>query len=348
MLNKMVADAESGKIPYGRLKEEKTLIGDSIKGVQNDYSKSTSQGRLKEIYGALAQDQLLNVEKLASTEVRQQLRSANLLTAKEKALGQRIVNSFGQDLEGSLGSKLRNAIMSGSRGDSADFNRLLKVVPDEYKKETVATALAAATRSSKGAEQGGFGFSEFANVYPKLRANPPVYKTIVDTLGTESAGVLRDLFEVSKRVTEARALVLTTGKANQALLQGMQAESLIGKIMESTIAKGLLVAGGTAIGGPVAGPLAAGGTSMALTALTQGNKEGVKAAGKLFADENFQSLLVESATRGTPSKATINKAANSQSFKRFADAVKLPKSVDQRIQYLESALQSGRNIEENQ
>jgi formiminotetrahydrofolate cyclodeaminase len=85
-----------------------------------------------------------------------------------------------------------------------------------------------------------------------------------------------------------------------------------------------------------------------MTALTQGNKDGVKAAGKLFADEGFQNLLIESATRGTPSKATINKAANSQSFKRFADAVKLPKSVDQRIQYLESALQSGRNIEENQ
>jgi hypothetical protein len=344
MLNKMVNDADAGKVPYGRLREEKTLIGDSIKGVQNDYSKSTSQGRLKEIYGALAKDQLDNVEKLADAEVRQQLRSANLLTAKEKAIGQRIINAFGQDIEGSLGSKLRSAIISGGKGDSGDFNRLLKIVPEEFRKETLATALASATRSARGAEKGGFGFSEFADLYPKLRANPPVYKTIVDTLGKDSADVLRDLFEVSKRVTEARANVLTTGKANQALLQGMQAESLIGKIMESTLSKGALT-GAAAMGGPVA----AAATSIITGAMTQGNKDSLKAAGKLFADESFQKLAIEAATKGTPSAASIRSTAMSQSFQKFADQIKLPKELDARIQFLQSAIQTERQLsQENQ
>jgi hypothetical protein len=344
MLNKMVSDADAGKVPYGRLKEEKTLIGDSIKGVQNDYSKSTSQGRLKEIYGALAKDQLDNVEKLADAEVRQQLRSANLLTAKEKALGKRIVNAFGEDIEGSLGSKLRSAIISGGKGDTGDFNRLLKVVPEEFRKETLATALASATRSARGAEKGGFGFSEFADLYPKLRANPPVYKTIVDTLGKDSADVLRDLYVVSKRVTEARANVLTTGKANQALLQGMQAESLIGKVMESTLSKGALT-GAAAMGGPIA----AAATSIITGAMTQGNKDSLKAAGKLFADEGFQKLAIEAATKGTPSEASIRRAAMSQSFQNFADAVKLPKALDARIQWLQAATQSERQFDqENQ
>jgi hypothetical protein len=335
MLNKMVSDADAGKVPYGRLREEKTLIGDSIKGVQNDYSKSTSQGRLKEIYGALAKDQLDNVEKLADAEVRQQLRSANLLTAKEKAIGQRIINAFGQDIEGSLGSKLKSAIISGGKGDTGDFNRLLKIVPEEFRKETLATALAAATRSARGAEKGGFGFSEFADLYPKLRANPPVYKSIVDTLGKDSADVLRDLYEVSKRVTEARANVLTTGKANQALLQGMQAESLIGKIMESTLSKGALT-GAAAMGGPVA----AAATSIITGAMTQVNKESLKAAGKLFADEGFQKLAIEAATKGTPSEASIRRIAMSQSFQKFADQIKLPKELDARIQFLQSAIQT--------
>jgi len=341
MLNKMVNDADAGKVPYGRLREEKTLIGDSIKGVQNDYSKSTSQGRLKEIYGALAKDQLDNVEKLADAEVRQQLRSANLLTAKEKAIGQRIINAFGQDIEGSLGSKLRSAIISGGKGDTGDFNRLLKIVPEEFRKETLATALASATRSARGAEKGGFGFSEFADLYPKLRANPPVYKTIVDTLGKDSADVLRDLFEVSKRVTEARANVLTTGKANQALLQGMQAESLIGKIMESTLSKGALT-GAAALGGPVA----AAATSIITGAMTQGNKDSLKAAGKLFADEGFQKLTIEAATKGTPSAASIRRTAMSQSFQKFADQIKLPKELDARMQFLQSAIQTERQFDE--
>lgn len=342
MLNKMVNDADAGKVPYGRLKEEKTLIGDSIKGVQNDYSKSTSQGRLKEIYGALAKDQLDNVEKLADAEVRQQLRSANLLTAKEKALGQRIINAFGQDIEGSLGSKLRSAIISGGKGDTGDFNRLLKIVPEEFRKETLATALAAATRSARGAEKGGFGFSEFADLYPKLRANPPVFKTIVDTLGKDSADVLRDLFEVSKRVTEARANVLTTGKANQALLQGMQAESLIGKVMESTLAKGV-VTGAAATGGPVL----AGAASVITSAFTQGNKDALKSAGKLFADESFQSLAIEAATKGE-SAASLRKAATSPAFSKFADAVGMSKNLDARIQFLQNAIQAGQATQENE
>jgi hypothetical protein len=344
MFNKMVSDADAGKVPYGRLKEEKTLIGDSIKFGQNDYSKSISQGRLKEIYGALAKDQLDNVEKLADAETRQQLRSANLLTAKEKAIGQRIINAFGQDIEGSLGSKLRSAIISGGKGDTGDFNRLLKIVPEEFRKETVATALAAATRSARGAEKGGFGFSEFADLYPKLRANPPVYKTIVDTLGKDSTDMLRDLYVVSKRVTEARANVLTTGKANQALLQGMQAESLIGKVMESTLAKGALT-GAAAMGGPIA----AAATSVITGAMTQGNKDSLKAAGKLFADEGFQKLAVEAATTGTPSAATIRRAAMSEAFQNFADAAKLPKALDARIQWLQTATQAERQFdEENQ
>jgi hypothetical protein len=338
-LLKMVTE---GKATYGQLMREKSLIGKALKREESPYG-SMAEADLKRLYAALSEDQLTNAFNVGGDTLRKELRAANLLYAKERALGQRIVTAFGEDIEGSIANKMRTAITSASKGDTGDFNRLLKAVPEDLRKETIATALASVTRSTRGAEKGGFGFSEFADIYPKLRANPPVYKTIVDTLGKESADVLRDLFEVSKRVTDARANVLTTGKANQALLQGMQAENLLGKLMESTIAKGTVVAA-TAMGGPVL----AGGTSMIMTALTQGNKDGVKAAGKLFADEGFQNLLIESATRGTPSKATITKAANSQSFKKFADAVKLPKQVDQRIQYLESALQSGRNIEENQ
>ena len=340
MLNKMVSDADAGKVPYGRLKEEKTLIGDSIKGVQNDYSKSTSQGRLKEIYGALAKDQLDNVEKLADAEVRQQLRSANLLTAKEKALGKRIVNAFGEDIEGSLGSKLRSAIISGGKGDTGEFNRLLKIVPEEFRKETLATALAAATRSARGAEKGGFGFSEFADLYPKLRANPPVYKTIVDTLGKDSADVLRDLFEVSKRITEARANVLTTGKANQAF---GNPEGLIGKVMESSITQRIVttITGMVPGGGAVAPDI--------IKFMSTGAEDRVKAAGKLFADEAFQKLAVEAASKAAPSAATLRRTAMSQSFQKFADAAKLPKALDARIQWLQTAVQAERQADqENQ
>ena len=334
---------EEGNITYGRLKREKTLIGNAINKMESPYG-SMAEADLKRLYAALADDQLTNVGNIGGEELRQQLRAANLLYAKERALGNRIVNAFGQDIEGSVANKMRTAITGAAKGDAGEFNRLLKTVPEDLRKETIATALASVTRSARGAEKGGFGFSEFADIYPKLRANPPVYKTIVDTLGKDSADVLRDLYEVSKRVTEARANVLTTGKANQALLQGMQAESLIGKVMESTLAKGALT-GAAAVGGPIA----AAATSVLTGAMTQGNKDSLKAAGKLFADEGFQKLAIEAATRGTPSDASIRRTAMSQSFQKFADAVKLPKALDARIQWLQTATQTERQFDqENQ
>jgi len=334
---------EEGNITYGRLKREKTLIGNAINKMESPYG-SMAEADLKRLYAALADDQLTNVGNIGGEELRQQLRAANLLYAKERALGKRIVNAFGQDIEGSVANKMRTAITGAAKGDAGEFNRLLKTVPEDLRKETLATALASVTRSGRGAEKGGFGFSEFADIYPKLRANPPVYKTIVETLGKDSADVLRDLFEVSKRVTEARANVLTTGKANQALLQGMQAESLIGKVMESTLAKGV-VTGAAAMGGPIA----AAATSVVTSAMTQGNKDALKAAGKLFADEGFQKLAIEAATKGTPSEASIRRIAMSQSFQKFADAAKLPKALDARIQWLQTATQAERQFDqENQ
>lgn len=334
---------EEGNITYGRLKREKTLIGNALNKMESPYG-SMAEADLKRLYAALADDQLTNVGNIGGEELRQQLRAANLLYAKERALGKRIVNAFGQDIEGSVANKMRTAITGAAKGDAGEFNRLLKTVPEDLRKETLATALASVTRSARGAEKGGFGFSEFADIYPKLRANPPVYKTIVDTLGKDSADVLRDLYEVSKRVTEARANVLTTGKANQALLQGMQAESMIGKVMESTLAKGV-VTGAAAMGGPVA----AAATSVITSAMTQGNKDSLKAAGKLFADEGFQKLAIEAATKGTPSAASIRRTAMSQSFQKFADAAKLPKALDARIQWLQTATQAERQFDqENQ
>ena len=332
---------EEGNVTYGRLQREKQLIGNAINKLESPYG-SMAEADLKRLYAALADDQLTNVRNVGGEALRQELRAANLLYAKERALGKRIVNAFGQDIEGSVANKMRTAITSSAKGDTGEFNRLLKTVPDDLRKETLATALASVTRSARGAEKGGFGFSEFADIYPKLRANPPVYKTIVYTLGKDSADVLRDLFEVSKRVTEARANVLTTGKANQALLQGMQAESLIGKVMESTLAKGM-VTGAAAISGPIA----AAATSVVTSALTQGNKDALKAAGKLFADESFQSLAIDAATKGETA-ASLRKAATSSAFSKFADAALLPKSLDARIQFLQSAIQAGQATQENE
>ena len=341
---KLLKMLQDGDVTYGRLIREKNLIGQAVAGKESPYGNMEA-GALKRLYAALADDQLTAVGEVGGEALRQELRGANLIYAKERALGKRIVNAFGEDVEGSIANKMRAAITSAAKGDSGDFAKLMKVVPEDLRRETVATALASVTRSTRGAEKGGFGFSEFADLYPKLRANSPVYKQVVDILGPEAHKTMRDLYEVSKRITEARANVLTTGKANQALVESMKAEGLVSKVMESTAGKAVAT-GVSAMGG---GPIAAAATTGVMSALSSGKKDAIEAAGKLFASDEFQKLAIEAATKADPSKEAIKRLSVSQSFKNFAKAANLPRDPGQLEQWIVKALQTERQFDqENQ
>jgi hypothetical protein len=324
-------EAGGGDITYGRLIREKNLIGKALKRQESPYG-SMDEATLKRLYAALASDQLDNVSRVAGEEVRRDLRAANLIYAKERALGDRIVNAFGTDLEGGIANKMRSAITSGAKGEAGDFARLLKTVPDDLRKEVVSTALASVTRSARGAEKGGFGFSEFADIYPKLRANPQVYKQIVEALGPKASDTLRDLFQVSKRITEARANVLTTGKANQALVESLNAEGIIGRIMGST-------AGKRAVGGAM-GFVPGAGLVMPeiMEALSKGNPDAVRAAGKMFSSPEFQGLLNDVATKGDASERAINQVSMSKPFRSFIATIGI--KGDKAKDYLKTVVKS--------
>jgi hypothetical protein len=155
--------------------------------------------------------------------------------------------------------------------------------------------------------------------------------------------VLRDLYEVSKRITDARAQVLTTGKANQALVESLKAEGLVGKVMQSTMAQRAVTgAAGLVPGGGLVAP-------DIINFMAKGNADAVKAAGKLFASDEFQKLAVEAATNAEPTTAALRRAAMSKAFGDFAKAARLPQSLDARVQWLQSAIQTGRQFDqENQ
>lgn len=327
---------------YGRLLREKNLIGQAVAGKESPYGNMDAAS-LKRLYAALSEDQLANVGTIGGDALRQELRAANLLTAKKKALENRIVGAFGKEIDGSVATLMQSAIKSAAKGDAAQFNKLMKVVPPELRKETIATALASVSSSARAGQEGAFGFAEFAKTYRGLRANPPVYKQVIEILGKDADPVLRDLFEISRRITDARAKVLTTGKANQALVEALKAEGLVGKVMQSTMAQRAVTGAASVIpgGGFVAPDI--------VQFMSKGNADAVKAAGKLFASDDFQKLAIEAATKAEPSTAALRRTAMSKAFGDFAKAAKLPQSLDARVQWLQSAVQTGRQFEqENQ
>lgn len=335
---------EKGELTYFGLKREKDLVGQAVGGLKSPYDNMAA-GDLKRLYAALAQDQLDNVATLAGEEARRELRAANLLTAKQKALEKRIVGAFGQEIDGSVAQRMQTAITTAAKGDAAAFNRLMKVVPDELQKETLATALASVTAGkaagrAAGAAETVFSPAEFTKVYRGLRANPPVYSQMVKIMGPEWDRASRDLYEISRRIADAQARIPTTGKANQ-ILGDAAVQGLMGQVMSSSVAQ--RAATGVASMVPGGGLIAPDIVQW----MSSAKGAGVQKAAKLFASPEFQELAVQTATKGgQPSQAAIRRTAMSKSFGDFAKEANLPQSLDARIQFLQSAIQTGRQFDQ--
>ena len=325
-------------VTYGRMLREKNLVGKAIEGKESPYS-NMALGDLKRLYSALAEDQLDTAAQVGGEELRKQLRGANLLVAQRKGLEKRIINAFGKELDGSVGNLIRTAITSAGRGDAKQFNKLMKAVPKDLRKEVIATGLASASATGRGAFDGSFGFDEYAKLYKGLRANPGVYKQVVDELGGPQADkIMRDLFEVSKRVTDARANVLPTGKANQALKDWAQADGLVGKIMQNAIAqRSATAAAGLIPGGGFVAP-------DIVQFMSKAESDAIKAASKVFSDPSFKDLAVDAATKVDIPQSSLNKVATSKAFARYANKFNLPKTIDGRAAWLQSAIQTGRQV----
>jgi len=329
----MIDEADQNPLTYGRLMRERALIGKAIERTESPYG-NLDNATLKGLYAAIADDQLLNVERIGGKELRDKMRGSNTLFKQKYALEERIINAFGKEADGSVASLMRNAITAGAKGNIAPLNKLLKVVPKDLQKETIATALMAQTRQKSG--ELGFDFNEYYKVYSNLRQNAPVYNQIIKTLGAESHDLLNGLYIVSKRIAEAKANVLTTGKANQAFLGGMQAEGLVKRVVD-TVAGRAVVMGAAATGGPGAAMLA----STVQSALSTGGKDIMQEAGKLMSSREFQDLAIKAASGDDVSPMMVKKLVMSDRFKKFATAAKLPANAAEREAWVTSALQTG-------
>ena len=210
-------------LTFASLKKFRNSIGRAINKGEGEYADMDT-GTAKRIYAALSEDYLNTAQRVGGDEARSALRLANQTTAKQKALEKRLVTFFGKDGEGSIAPKLLTAINSGKKGDIANLNRTLKIIPKELQREAVATAIGSLTSSTAVGFGGPFDFAKFSQVYDGLKKNGAVFSRVMKILGPETAQTMADLNELSKRITQARGAVLGTGKSNQALVQAMTAD----------------------------------------------------------------------------------------------------------------------------
>ena len=307
---------------YGALLRLKQDIGSSLGRMASGPYSDVNQAALERIYKALVNDQLDVAQNIGGDTLRQTLRVANQTTVKQKSFEKRITSAFGKDIDGSIASTLRAAITKGASGDIKVLNQILKTIPKDLQKEAIATALNVLTKSNRSTDSNiNFGFNEFQNIYGGLKANKPVYNIIIKTLGTENKQLLDDLFEVSKRISNARANVLVTGKANQALFQSMAAEKIVGKFLQTNTGRRAIQAVSTGAGGMVGGiPGAMGGAALS-DLLSPKGKDRIADAGKLFSSKQFKNAIDEAARTGQVAPETAAKLERSPAYKRWAKSV---------------------------
>lgn len=333
---KQLAKMLDEPVTYARLARERSLIGKALAGKESPYG-SMEEGSLKQLYRAMAEDQLDAVTTVGGDTLRDKYRLASQLVAKRKALEKRIVESFGKDGSGSLVPALRNSITNAVKGDDRGLTKLLKIIPEPQRKEALSSALLnLATSTTKG---GQFGFQQYAKMYQGMRQNSPVYASIVNTLGDGADELLTDLYKVSQSIAKAQQSVLHTGKANQ-VFQGP--ETLVGKVLDgatSAAARGAATEAATSM---AFGPTGAGFLGGALQSLASGKKDALKAVGDLLSSPEFKEIVQQSASRGFASNKSIERLARARSMRGYSNILggSFKRDVSEREAWIRAALQS--------
>ena len=122
-------------------------------------------------------------------------------------------------------------------------------------------------------------------------------------------------------MTDARANVISTGRANQPLIEAMRAEGLLGRVMGSTVGRRAVQAGTTGAGGVAGGTVGAMVGDAFGDMLARARPDRMQRASALFRSDDFKALMDEVATQPEVSTRTINRVASSRPYRNWAETI---------------------------
>jgi len=252
---------------------------------QSGKFKDADTGLAKQLYKLIDNDQLKIAD---SAGFGDQYLLAKNLVAVRKGFEDDMVALFGKQLDQSLVSKLSDATMSLTKGDSEKLVKILTAIPPDLRQSVAASALN--TAFGKATQNGALNFNTYANFYEGLLQNKQAYAALMNNLPQPSRKALSDLYRVSKGVRNATRERITTGRI-QAIQQDLQGVD--------TLASNLFgIAKRAAFGLPIEGALAASGMpggygllSGITAALVKGKPDIAKKADELLNSPAFKNLV---------------------------------------------------------
>jgi hypothetical protein len=320
-----------GQPTYALINEQRDLIGQALEKGTGPWS-NTNMKRLKDIYGALADDQINFIEASAGKEIADKQRAANTLFKQMYEGREQMERIFTKNLSGSLAPLMQRAITQGTKGNAQTLNTLVKIIPEDMRGKVLTSALFKAAKTTDDT----FSFTNFANIYRDLRANGAIYKEFAKAVGPEGDKLLTDLYAISRRLSDADKAISRTGASTQ--LQLLNSERLLSRILMASggaAGAGLI---GSMLGGPGAAIVGAGLAAAAPEIAQRVGKTNAQKLHNLMSSAEFRELATSAAT-GDALDRNINRVAGSGAFRDFAKAAGI--ELKQGRNWLRSAITAG-------
>ena len=293
--------------------------------------KDADSGLAKKLYALLDDDQFALADTVGMGP---QYRAAKAIVAQRKGIEDDMVALFGRGIDQSLVAKLTGATQALAKGDAEKFVKVLKSIPKDMREEVVASAIS--TAFGKATKNGTLNFNSFARWFEGVSKNSQAYAALMTNLPSESRRKITNLYRVSKGISAATRENITTGR-----IQAVRAD--FDAVADSTMYKLYGLAKRSAVGIPAEGVTSmvglpgAGIASGITAAMTKNAPSAIKAVDDLIASPEF--IAAVSKSTGAGAEQAARKLARSGKFKAFADAIKLPREMSAREQWVLRILQ---------
>ncbi len=323
---------ESRAPTYALLDDVRRDVG-SVAGRAGPF-KDADTGLAKKLYALISDDQAAVVSRLGLSDVYDAARAA---VSTRKGIEDDLSALFGKALDRSLVSDLNRAVRALGSGDAAQLVGFLKSVPQDLRRQTVASGLS--TFFQRTARGGEMDFAGYARWFEGLERNRQAYAAIMSNLEPAQVRQLTDLARVARGVSMSKGEFIATGKAiNPKALE--QADSLIGRVYDEVKRRGVTGVAAEAVGTSAGMP---GFASALQTALNQNRPTIAQAADRLITSPEFIALVRAQARDGATAgerQAAARRFAYSRPFARFARALGNPRAMSNRERWVLQALQA--------
>jgi hypothetical protein len=325
---------EGGKQPtYGLLDKLRKDIGEAKRGKQNAFATSNTRD-LEVLESAMRADQKAAAEAVGMGD---KWELAQATSRVYKGIQDDMTALFGKELDKSAAPILRGAVSDLGKGDTAKFSRLMKITPPEMRQEVAASGLASFfQRTARGGEM---DFAGYARWFEALKRNSESYDALASNLPPRTVRDLERIANVSRGIAMSKGEFLATGKAvNPKALEA--AESMMGRVFDAVKAAGVKGAAAEIAGSASGMP----GLATALISATARNKPPImQAADRLITSPEFVAATRAAGDKGQ--NAAAKSLARSRSFSGFMAAVKGPREMPQREQWILQSMQGANNQE---